>query len=162
MKSSASESSLRHLTVNEFICFPHATGSETLFMYYIARCLYFSSTVALSMHCFGCHSSSSWADCEKKLQMYNCGEGDWVCFTQVLNITGRGLSYRKGCGERHFCDPDTCHTQRTTCEIHCCCEDYCNAGIPGQGVNVSSSKASILSISASYITVVLVLQIFTL
>lgn len=139
---------------------------ETLFMYYIAMCLYLSSTVALSIHCFGCHSPSSWADCEKDLQMHNCGEGDWVCFTQVLNVTVRGISYRKGCGERSQCDPDSCHTPHTTCEIHCCCEDYCNVGILGQGCQakvsyVVGSKASIFSLS-SYITVVLVLQSFTL
>ena len=135
---------------------------ETLFMYYIAMCLYLSSTVALSIHCFACHSSSSWAGCQKNLTMHNCGKGDWVCLTQVLNITG-SVSYRKSCGERSQCDPDTCHTHYTTCEIHCCCEDYCNAGIPGEGEvsDVVGLKASIFSLS-SYITVVLVLQIFTL
>ena len=95
--------------------------------------------------------------------MHNCGEGDWVCFTQVLNVTVTGISYRKGCSEPSKCDPDSCHTQHTTCEIHCCCEDYCNAGIPGQGEvsYVVGSKANMFSLSA-YITVVLVLQIFTL
>lgn len=94
--------------------------------------------------------------------MHNCGKGDWVCLTQVLNRTG-SVYYRKSCGERSHCDPDTCHTHYTTCEIHCCCEDYCNAGIPGEGEvsYVVGLKASIFSLS-SYITVVLVLQIFTL
>lgn len=110
--------------------------------------------IALGIHCFKCQSEKSWADCENNLERFDCntgGKGDYVCYAERLP----NGSYLKGCDSPQHCNPSLCNPKDTACgELYCCCEDFCNIGIPGQG-EVISSAFSIHSAVAYFVVIVL-------
>ncbi|KAJ7393771.1 hypothetical protein OS493_003430 [Desmophyllum pertusum] len=107
----------------------------------------------LGLHCWGCYSDTSWADCENELTSRVCSETDdpdFVCQTYVTTITTHGKPanyYLKGCGDRKDCGGTNCgrgnENKTIWCEFNCCCQDNCNTGILGKGeVSVSSSQGT--------------------
>jgi len=102
----------------------------------------------VGIHCYSCHSGTSWADCEKNLKVFDCDKdpGDWMCMTQRLTQDNTTL-FLKGCEERRNCHPAKCN-RANMCEMHCCCKDYCNNGIIGRD---NDSMASFHSPAAFFV-----------
>ena len=100
-------------------------------------------STALGLHCWGCHSRTSWADCENRLKSNFCDyDPSWVCQTKVFKTTEHGrtqIVYSKECGQLSDCNAKFCnyvHGNTThQCQLECCCHDNCNTGVLVQGGN---------------------------
>ncbi|KAL9985753.1 hypothetical protein ACROYT_G008194 [Oculina patagonica] len=118
---------------------------------------------ALGLHCWGCISTESWADCESKLQSSFCrNDTSYACMIREITKTTPNkttIHYFKECGPLELCDEAKCNVRfRDTsysCRVHCCCHDNCNTGVPLLG------EADVHSLHGVCVMVPLVIALYS-
>ncbi|KAL9985757.1 hypothetical protein ACROYT_G008198 [Oculina patagonica] len=124
---------------------------------------------ALGLHCWGCTSTESWADCESKLQSSFCSNGtSHACRIRELTITTpekTTVDYAKECLPLNNCNETLCNVRdrdtRYSCRSHCCCHDNCNTGVPLLGEAGVHGEAGVRSLHGVCVMVPVVIALYS-
>ncbi|XP_078348170.1 uncharacterized protein LOC144633220 [Oculina patagonica] len=93
-----------------------------------------------SLTCYWCHSTTSWEDCDKKMNPMNCTTGyDEVCqkrkiimWVDIKNSSQqeKQVQYSRGCDLAKTCSGRECKEKDWDCTVDCCYTDLCNISTP--------------------------------